>query len=100
MAEPRGKESVLADSGWAGAIVGDMEQATKAVWAREWIIFALSIGLGGHVALGLVLHDPSGRQWQDAGWNAFFIGLFIYVLFQGGRSIYLVIRARRSKPPL
>ena len=78
--------------------MGEMEQATKAVWAREWIIFALSIGLGGHVALGLVLHDPSGRQWQDAGWNAFFIGLFIYVLFQGGRSIYLVIRTRRSKP--
>ncbi len=65
-----------------------MEQATKVVWAREWIIFALSIGLGGHVALGLVLHDPSARQWQDAGWNAFFIGLFIYVLFQAGRSSF------------
>lgn len=74
-----------------------MDQARKAVWAREWIIFALSIGLGGHVALGLVLHNPSPRPWQDTGWSAFFIGLFIYVLFQAGRSIFLVIRARRAK---
>jgi hypothetical protein len=72
-----------------------MTQTTKTVWAREWIIFALSIGLGGHVALGLVLHDPSARQ--GIGWKAVLIGLFIYVLFQAGRSIFLVIRTRRTK---
>ena len=65
------------------------------VWAREWIIFALSIGLGGHVALGLVLHDPSTRQ--GIGWKAVLIGLFIYVLFQAGRSVILWLRARRAK---
>jgi hypothetical protein len=73
-----------------------MQQEKKAVWAREWIIFAISIGLGGHVALGVVLHDPSPRQWQDIGWNVVFFGLFIYVLFQGGRSLFLVLRTRRA----
>ncbi len=28
---------------------------------REWIIFALCLGLGAHVTLGLVLHD--GEAW-------------------------------------
>jgi len=31
------------------------------------------------------------------GWNVFFIGLFVYVAVQAGRSIYLAIRSRRSK---
>jgi hypothetical protein len=76
-----------------------MQQDTKAVWAREWIIFALSIGLGGHVALGVVLHDPSPRQWQDIGWNVVFFGLCIYILFQGGRSLFLFLRSRRATRP-
>jgi hypothetical protein len=75
-----------------------MTPARKAVWAREWIIFALSIGLGGHVALGLVLHDPSARQ--GIGWKAVLIGIFIYVLFQAGRSVFLVLRARQTKRDL
>ena len=54
-----------------------MEQSRKMLWLREWIIFALSIGLGGHVALGLILHDPASELWGNIGWNAFFIGLFI-----------------------
>ena len=74
-----------------------MQQDKKATWAREWIIFALSIGLGGHVALGVVLHDPSPKQWQDIGWNAVFFGLFIYVVFQAGRSLFMVVRARRTR---
>ncbi|TLY38456.1 MAG: hypothetical protein E6K60_01240 [Nitrospirae bacterium] len=73
-----------------------MDQARKTILVREWIIFALSIGLGGHVALGLVLHDPS--YTQDMGWNTVFIGLFLYVLFQALRSVYLAIRSRRVKP--
>jgi hypothetical protein len=77
-----------------------MDQTRKATLAREWIIFALSIGLGGHVAFGLVLHDPGQGRWQDVGWNAFFIGLFVYVAFQACRSIYLAIHARRTKRTL
>jgi uncharacterized protein (DUF2062 family) len=72
-----------------------MTEATKTVWVREWIIFALSIGLGGHVALGLILHNPS--TLKNVWWNTFSIGLFIYILFQAGRSVVLWLRARRAK---
>jgi hypothetical protein len=74
-----------------------MTQARKVTIAREWIIFALSFGLGGHIALGLVLHNPSSERWQAMGWNVLFIGLFVYIVVQAGRSIYLVIRSRRAK---
>ncbi len=74
-----------------------MNQARKASMAREWIIFALSFGLGGHVALGFVLHNPSPERWQAMGWNAVFFGVFVYVAVQAGRSIYLAIRASRTK---
>src|SRR5438093_1154164 len=44
----------------------DMTPARKAAMAREWIIFALSFGLGGHIALGLVLHCPKcGQQLSE-----------------------------------
>lgn len=69
----------------------------KASLAREWIIFALSIGIGGHIALGLVLHDPA-QHWQEMGWNALFIGVFVYVAVQAGRSIFFAVRSHRVKP--
>ena len=74
-----------------------MASPRRATIAREWIIFALSFGLGGHIALGLMLHNPSPERWQAMGWKVFFIGLFVYVAVQAGRSIYLVIRTRRAK---
>jgi hypothetical protein len=74
-----------------------MEQPRKIVWVREWIIFALSIGLGGHVALGLMLHDPTSELWRNIGWKAFFIGLFIYAAIQACRSIVVAIRSQRTK---
>jgi hypothetical protein len=74
-----------------------MDHARKVALAREWVIFALSFGLGGHVALGFVLHNPSPERWQTMGWNAVFFGLFVYVAVQAGRSIFLVIRSRRAK---
>jgi len=74
-----------------------MTPARKATIAREWIIFALSFGLGGHIALGLVLHNPSSERWQAMGWNVVFVGLLVYVAVQAGRSIYLVIQTRRAK---
>jgi len=74
-----------------------MTPARKVTIAREWIIFALSFGLGGHIAFGWVLHNPSSERWQAMGWKVFFIGLFVYTAVQAGRSIYLAIRSRRSK---
>ena len=74
-----------------------MPPARKVTIAREWIIFALSFGLGGHIALGLVLHNPSPERWQAMGWKVLFIGLFVYIAVQAGRSIYLAIRSLRAK---
>lgn len=75
-----------------------MEQDKRGIWIREWIIFALSIGLGAHVALGLILHDSASRPIHDMGWNALFIGLIIYAAVQACRSIVLFVRTRRPKP--
>ena len=71
-----------------------MEQMRKASFAREWIIFALSIGIAGHIALGLVLHDPA-HQWHEMGWNTLFIGVFVYIAVQAGRSIFFAVRSHR-----
>ena len=73
-----------------------MDQLRKASIAREWIIFALSVGLGGHIALGLILHEPA-QHWQEMGWNTLFIGLFVYVAVQAGRSIFFAVRTRKTK---
>ena len=74
-----------------------MEQDKRGIWIREWIIFALSIGLGAHVALGLILHDPASRPIHDMGWNAVLIGLILYAAVQACRSILLFVRARRGR---
>ncbi len=74
-----------------------MTPARKSVVAREWIIFALSFGLGGHVALGFMLHSSTPDRWLTMGWKAGFFGLFVYVAVQTGRSIFLAIRASRAK---
>ena len=71
--------------------------ARKTVLAREWVIFALSIGLGGHVALGFMMHNSTPERWQAIGWNALFFGLLVYVTVQAGRSIVLAIRSFRTK---
>lgn len=75
-----------------------MTPTRKTVVTREWIIFALSFGLGGHVALGFILHSSTPERWQTIGWKAVFFGLFVYVAVQAGRSIYSAIRSRRAKP--
>ena len=74
-----------------------MTPARKTVAAREWIIFALSFGLGGHVALGFMLHGSKPDRWQTIGWKAVFFGLFVYVAVQAGRSIFLAIRSWQTK---
>ena len=74
-----------------------MTPERKTVVAREWIIFALSFGLGGHVALGVMLHSPTPERWHTIGWNVVFLGLAVYAAVQAGRSIFLAIRSRRAK---
>lgn len=62
---------------------------------REWIIFAICLGFGGHVALGIILHAPQLWSWQDAGLRGLLIGLALYVAVHVGRSLWWVVRGRQ-----
>lgn len=80
-----------------------MEKVRKSTIMREWALFALSFGLGGHVALGMMLHTPELWPWDKAGIYGLLIGLSVYVTIQVLRSIWWVItegrRNRRSAMP-
>lgn len=60
---------------------------------REWIIFALCLGVGGHVALGVMLHAPDLWPWSTAGLYGLLSGLAIYALVQGGRGLWRLLRS-------
>lgn len=55
---------------------------------REWIIFALCLGLGGHIALGFVLHAPDLWPWSRAGLYGIFSGLAVYAVIQVVRLLW------------
>ncbi|MGH7232428.1 MAG: hypothetical protein ACREJU_13880 [Nitrospiraceae bacterium] len=72
-----------------------MDNSQKAIIAREWIIFAVSVGLGGHVALGLMLHAPDIWPWNKAGVHGLLIGLSVYVMVQVLRSFWWAVTGNR-----
>ncbi|WP_447972026.1 hypothetical protein [Nitrospira sp. Kam-Ns4a] len=74
-----------------------MEQSRRTTVIREWIIFALCVGLGGHVVLGLILHTPERWPWSDAGGYGLLVGLSLYVAVQGLRSLMWVLRGRGKR---
>jgi hypothetical protein len=59
---------------------------------REWIIFALCLGVGGHIALGVILHAPGYWPWSTAGFYGLLSGLGLYGLVQAGRAIWKVLK--------
>lgn len=63
---------------------------------REWIIFAICLGLGGHIALGVVLHSPDLWPWSRAGLYGLLSGLGLYGLVQLGRSIWRLHRVKKD----
>ena len=65
--------------------------------AREWIIFALCLGLGGHIVLGIILHSPASWPWSEGGLRALLVGLSVYVVVQLLRSIWWLIRSRNRR---
>ena len=65
--------------------------------AREWIIFALCLGLGGHIVLGIILHNPESWPWSEGGLRALLVGLSVYVVVQLLRSIWWLIRSRNRR---
>jgi len=60
---------------------------------REWIIFALCLGVGGHVALGVMLHAPELWPWSTAGLYGFLSGLAVYILVQAGRGLWRLFKS-------
>ncbi len=55
---------------------------------REWIIFALCLGVGGHIALGFVLHAPEMWPWSRSGLYGLLSGLAVYALVQLSRLVW------------
>jgi len=64
--------------------------------AREWIIFALCLGAGGHLALGFVLHAPEIWPWSRAGLYGLLSGLAIYTSVQVVRFIWTRFKSDRT----
>ena len=64
--------------------------------AREWIIFAICLGLGGHIALGVMLHAPDLWPWSRAGLYGLLSGLALYGAVQLGRSILRLNRTAKE----
>jgi len=64
---------------------------------REWIIFALCLGVGGHVALGVMLHAPELWPWSTAGFYGLVSGLAIYAVVQGARGLWRLYRNARPR---
>ncbi len=64
--------------------------------AREWIIFAICLGLGGHIALAVVLHAPDLWPWSKAWLYGLLSGLALYVVVQVIRSVWWICRGKSS----
>ncbi len=60
---------------------------------REWIIFALCLGVGGHIALGVMLHAPDLWPWSTAGFYGLLSGLAVYALVQGARGLWKLFKS-------
>ncbi|HEY5627830.1 MAG TPA: hypothetical protein VIR79_07780 [Nitrospira sp.] len=59
---------------------------------REWIIFALCLGVGGHVALGVMLHAPDLWPWNIAGFYGLLSGIAVYAIVQAGRGLWKLLK--------
>ena len=64
---------------------------------REWIIFALCLGIGGHVALGVMLHAPDLWPWSTAGFYGLISGLAVYTVVQASRGLWRILRTSKTR---
>ena len=58
--------------------MGRKDLSQKSNMVREWIVFALCLGLGGHMALAVVLHAPEQWLWSRAGLYGLVLGVGAY----------------------
>ena len=61
---------------------------------REWIVLALCLGLGAHVALGVLLHGSLGWSTEMFGYYGMAFGVVIYMVVQVGRSLWWLVRGK------
>ena len=73
------------------------EPPNNARYIREWILFSICVGLGGHVALGLLLHAPESWTMAQVAWTGLLISLAFYFLIQIGQSIWRRWGVEKSK---
>jgi hypothetical protein len=66
---------------------------------REWIIFALCLGVGGHIALGMVLHAPGYWPWSTVGFYGLLSGLALYGVVQAGRLLWRLLKHTPKATP-
>ena len=74
------------------------QSAKKKTVFREWIIFAVSMGAGAHIALGLILHAPDKWDWNHTAAHTILIGLSVYIVIQIARSCWWFFKGRGRKP--
>jgi len=81
----------------------DMAQrdvSPKSHLVREWIVFTLCLGLGGHIALAVVLHAPERWPWSHAGLYGLVLGVGAYVAVQLIRTLWWAFRGRSKAESL
>jgi hypothetical protein len=80
--------------------MGRSDVSQKSNMVREWIVFALCLGLGGHMALAVVLHAPEQWLWSHAGLYGLVLGMGAYAGVQLIRSLWWAVRVRsKSESP-
>ncbi|MCC2640555.1 MAG: exported protein of unknown function [Nitrospira sp.] len=62
--------------------------------AREWIVFAICLGVGGHIAFAVILHRPDLWPWSNAWLYGLLSSVALYVLVQVVRALWWVCRGR------
>lgn len=70
---------------------------SKSRIVKEWIIFAVCLGLGGHIALGLLLHAPDQWPVQSLWFYGVVLALSVYVGVQLIRSVWWFGRGERAE---
>lgn len=68
--------------------------------AREWIIFTLCLGAGGHLALAFVLHAPDLWPWSRAGLYGLLSGVALYTVVQVARFVWSRFKSSGTDHPM
>lgn len=80
--------------------MGQRDVPSKSHMIREWIVFALCLGLGGHIALAVVLHAPERWPWSHAGLYGLVLGAGVYGVVQLIRVLWWAVRGRSKTESL